>query len=55
VINSTSLANDLKEFAFREWIWICEVKYISAIATALRVNLQDILEAFTSLNCGLKK
>ncbi|MBX9837685.1 MAG: DUF2130 domain-containing protein [Silvanigrellaceae bacterium] len=42
VIISTSLPNDVKGFAFREGIWICDVKYVSAIATALRMNLEAI-------------
>lgn len=42
VIVSTSLPNDVKGFAFRDGIWICDIKLIAALATALRINLECI-------------
>lgn len=42
VIASTALPDDLKGFAFREGVWICDVKLIIALATALRINLESI-------------
>lgn len=88
VIVSTSLPSDVKGFAFRDGVWICDVKLISPLATALRMNLESlvrekalavgknekvellysyltgiefrqrveaIIEAFSSLEQGLKK
>lgn len=42
VIVSFSLPNDVKGFAFRDGIWICDIKLIAALATALRINLESI-------------
>lgn len=42
VIVSTSLPADVKGFAFREGIWICDIKLIAALATALRMNLEAV-------------
>jgi hypothetical protein len=42
VIVSTSLPSDVKGFAFRDGIWICDIKLIAALATALRINLESV-------------
>ena len=42
VIVSAALPESVKGFVFRDGIWICEVKLILALATALRVNLEAV-------------
>lgn len=42
VIASAVLPEDVKGFAFRDGIWICDIKLIIALATALRINLLNI-------------
>ncbi len=88
VIVSAVLPDDVKGFVFRDGVWICDIKLITPLATALRMNLESItrektmsigknekmevlysyltgiefkqrveaiVEAFTSLDAGLKK
>lgn len=88
VIVSAVLPDDVKGFVFRDGVWICDIKLIIALATALRMNLESvtreksmsvgknekmevlysyltgvefkqrveaIVEAFTSMDNGLKK
>lgn len=43
VIVSTVLPNDVKGFSFREGVWICDVKLTTALATALRSNLESVM------------
>lgn len=42
VIVSSVLPQDVKGFAFRDGIWICDIKLATALATALRINLESI-------------
>lgn len=42
VIVSIALPEDVKGFVFREGIWICDVKVMTALAVALRINLISI-------------
>ncbi len=42
VIVSAVLPEDVKGFAFRDGIWICDIKLVTALATALRMNLVSI-------------
>ena len=42
VIVSASLPSDVKGFAFRDGVWICDIKLIAALATALRINLESV-------------
>ena len=42
VIVSVVLPEDVKGFTFRDGVWICDVKLATALATALRVNLESI-------------
>ena len=42
VIISAVLPQDVKGFAFRDGIWICDVKLSVALAVALRINLEAI-------------
>lgn len=42
VIVSIVLPEDVKGFVFREGIWICDVKVMTALAVALRMNLISI-------------
>ena len=42
VIVSAVLPESAKGFAFREGVWICDIKLIAALATALRINLESI-------------
>ncbi len=42
VIASAVLPEDVKGFVFRDGVWICDIKLIVALATALRINLLNI-------------
>lgn len=42
VIVSAVLPEDVKGFAFRDGVWICDIKLVAALATALRMNLVSI-------------
>lgn len=42
VIVSEVLPDDVKGFVFRDGVWICDVKLITALAIALRINLESI-------------
>ena len=42
VIVSAVLPEGVKGFAFRDGVWICDVKLASALATALRINLESL-------------
>jgi hypothetical protein len=42
VIISTVLPEGIKGFAFRDGVWICDVKLSTALATALRINLESV-------------
>ena len=42
VIVSVVLPDDIKGFAFRDGVWICDIKLAVALATALRVNLESL-------------
>lgn len=42
VIVSAVLPEDVKGFAYRDGVWICDIKLITALATALRINLESI-------------
>lgn len=42
VIISTTLPENVKGFALREGIWICDVKLAVALAIALRINLESV-------------
>ena len=42
VIVSAVLPDDVKSFAFRDGVWICDVKIAVALATALRINLEAV-------------
>ncbi len=42
VIASISLPEDVKGFVFRDGVWICDIKLIVALATALRINLISV-------------
>jgi hypothetical protein len=42
VIVSIVLPEDVKGFAFRDGVWICDVKLALALATALRINLESV-------------
>jgi hypothetical protein len=42
VIVSTALPEDTKTFNYRDGIWICDVKLVIALATALHLNLEAI-------------
>jgi len=42
VIVSATLPNDIKGFAFRDGVWICDIKLSIALATALRINLESL-------------
>lgn len=42
VIVSIALPEDVKGFIFRDGIWICDVKVMTALAVALRMNLISI-------------
>lgn len=42
VIVSVVLPDDVKGFAIRNGVWICDVKLATALATALRMNLEAI-------------
>ena len=42
VIVSAVLPEEVKGFAFRDGIWICDIKFVTALATALRLNLVSI-------------
>ncbi len=88
VIISDVLPEDVKGFIFRDGVWICDIKLITPLAIALRMNLESItreksmsvgknekmevlysyltgvefkqrveaiVEAFTSMDAGLKK
>ena len=42
VIVSIALPEDVKGFVFRDGVWICDVKVMTALAVALRMNLISI-------------
>jgi hypothetical protein len=42
VIVSAVLPEDVKGFVFRDGVWICDIKLATALATALRINLESI-------------
>ena len=42
VIASAVLPEDVKGFVFRDGVWICDIKLIVALATALRINLLNV-------------
>jgi len=42
VIISNVLPTDVVTFAFRDGVWICDIKLTIALATALRMNLESI-------------
>ncbi|MES2142354.1 MAG: DUF2130 domain-containing protein [Pseudomonadota bacterium] len=42
VIVSAALPENVKGFIFRDGVWICNIKVIVALATALRMNLESI-------------
>jgi len=42
VIVSAVLPDDVKGFAFRDGIWICDIKLAVALASALRINLESV-------------
>ncbi len=42
VIISAVLPEDVKGFAFRDGVWICDIKLSTALASALRINLESI-------------
>ena len=42
VIVSAVLPEGVRGFVFRDGVWICDTKLISALATALRMNLESI-------------
>ena len=42
VIISNVLPTDVVTFAFRDGVWICDIKLAIALATALRMNLESI-------------
>jgi len=42
VIVSATLPENVKGFLFRDGVWICDIKLIIPLATALRINLESI-------------
>lgn len=42
VIVSAVLPENIKGFAFRDGVWICDIKLAAALATALRINLESV-------------
>jgi len=42
VIVSAVLPESVKGFAFRNGVWVCDIKLISALAIALRLNLESV-------------
>ena len=42
VIASAVLPENVKGFVFRDGVWICDIKLIVALATALRINLLNV-------------
>lgn len=42
VIVSAVLPDDVKGFAFRDGVWICDIKLSIALAAALRINLESL-------------
>jgi hypothetical protein len=42
VIVSATLPDDVKGFALRDGVWICDTKMSIALATALRINLESV-------------
>jgi hypothetical protein len=42
VIVSISLPEGVKGYAFRNGVWICDIKLVAALATSLRMNLEAI-------------
>src|SRR3989339_168855 len=42
VIVSVVLPEDVKGFALRSSVWVCDVKMVCALATALRINLEAL-------------
>lgn len=42
VIVSVVLPEDVKGFVLRDGVWICDIKLATALATALRINLESI-------------
>jgi hypothetical protein len=42
VIVSSVLPDDVKNFAFRDGVWICDIKIAVALAASLRINLEAV-------------
>lgn len=42
VIVSIVLPEDIKGFGYRDGVWICDIKLVTALATALRMNLESL-------------
>jgi len=42
VIVSVTLPEDVKGFAFRTGVWVCDIKMATALATALRMSLESL-------------
>lgn len=42
VIVSAVLPEGVKGFIYRDGVWICDIKLIAALATALRINLENV-------------
>ena len=42
VIVSAVLPEDVKGFVYRDGVWICDIKFVIALALALRMNLESI-------------
>jgi len=42
VIVSVTLPDDVKGFAFRNGVWVCDIKMATALATALRMSLESL-------------
>jgi hypothetical protein len=42
VIVSVTLPEDVKGFAFRSGVWVCDIKMATALATALRMSLESL-------------
>ena len=42
VIVSVALPEDVKGFVFRNGVWICDIKLVTALATAIRMNLEAL-------------
>lgn len=42
VIVSSAIPNDIKGFALRDGVWICDIKLSVALAASLRINLESL-------------